>query len=146
MSCEKEDNDITNVDTNIDIAFIDSEGLDLLDPSNPNAYDKDQIKIYQLKDSKKELFFEGNLDYPNGYFIFKEGDMEFYNIRILATGVLEDSIATIYLELDSNNTDTINSYIEKGNNSYICKKVLYNGLLVWKYENSNPRQFVIEKE
>lgn len=151
LSCENNESDMTVVDLAVGISYLDSNNQDLLDPNTPNSYNTNEFKIYHLINGEKELFFKSNLDYPNGYFVYKESNMEYYEIRITGINDFDDSrendeYETItLLKLSSNETDTIKCLIRKSNNSYTCRKVYYNSNQVWDWYDGIARNFIINK-
>ncbi|MBI9055997.1 MAG: hypothetical protein JEY96_19405 [Bacteroidales bacterium] len=150
LSCDKEEDIMLDVDLGVGISYIDGLGQDLLDPNNPNSYDTDQFKIYHYKNGEKVLFQMANLDNPKGYFVFKEANMEYYRLAISEPNSYTEEESEEYetltlLELSSTETDTINIVIRKGNNFLETRKVYYNNILVWAWEDAKARNFIIEK-
>ena len=150
-SCKNKENDMTVVDLVIDIRYINSEQVDLLNPSNTGSYNIDLMNLYHYKNGKKELFYMGNLDYPKGIYFFQYVNNDQYILRISQPNDYDDSRNKIeyetitLLELNANETDTISCLIEQGFNSYVCKRVKYNSRLVWSWEDQTQRMFTIEK-
>jgi hypothetical protein len=151
LGCDKDENDVTYVDTVIDISYVNSNRQDLLDADTPNSYNSDDIKIYHYINNEKILFSRGNLTYPSGFFIYKEMDMEYYMLRITEpNGTNEDGINSDYeaitlIELNTNETDTIKCVFRKGDNFFLCRSVHYNSNPVWTWEDNVPRKFTIQK-
>lgn len=151
IGCEKEENTTFDVNVGMRISYIDSQKQDLLDPNISNSYNTDEFKIYHYKNGEKVLFSMSNLDYPKGYYVFKEADMQYYMLTITEPNFyneaksIEEYEAITFLELSSNETDTIKCVIRTSDNSYDCRKVYYNNNLVWAWEDGIARQFTIEK-
>lgn len=163
--CDKNGNDMMVVDTAVSISYLDSNGQDLLDPETPNSYNIDKFKIYHYRNGEKILFYRWHLDYPYGFYIHKGTivdslplqhwpagcPIENYYLSITATNEnveARDSSefeSITLIELNANETDTINRTIRKVHNSLWCRKVLYNGILVWSWEDNTTRVFTIEK-
>ncbi|MDF1549534.1 MAG: hypothetical protein P1P88_17035 [Bacteroidales bacterium] len=151
-SCEKEKNDMTIVELTMDISYKDNDGLDLLDPVNENSFKKEQINLYHYIDGEGKLFYQENLDYQKGFNIYKEeGISDNYYLRITAPNDYDNGSeinpyeAITLLELDESIIDTIKCKIEKGENSLVCKQIIYNDIVVWRWEDNTERRFTIIK-
>lgn len=122
----------TVIDTGIELAITDSNGTDLLNPENLGSYKADSIRIYYLKDGKKEEFYKPNLDMPRNFFIDKNpGNNRYYMHLVLDEGKYDREITTTYIKWNSQKEDTIkcemNRYLSQ--NTVYCEKVWYNGIL-----------------
>lgn len=151
-SCEKEKNDMTIVELTMDISYKDHNGVDLLDPIKENSFKKEQINLYHYIDGESKLFYQENLDYQKGFNIYKEeGISDYYYLRITAPNDYDNGLemnpyeAITLLELDENIIDTIKCKIEKGENSLVCKQIIYNDIVVWDWEDNIERRFTIIK-
>ena len=151
LGCEKDNINMTNVDIGSLISYLDSTGQDLLDPNTSNAYNIDDIKVFHYINNEKILFSRGNLDNSKGFFVSKDLGMEYYMLALAQvndyneTGSNYEYETITFLELRSNETDTIKCLIRLGENSYICRRVHYNSNLVWAWEDIVPREFIIQK-
>lgn len=150
-SCEKENNDMTVVELTMDISYRDNN-IDLLDPEQENAFTKEQIELYHYVDGESKLFYQENLDDQKGFNIFKEEVIsDYYYLRITAPNDYDNGAETnpyetiTLLKLDDSITDTIKCKIEKGENSLVCKQIIYNGNVVWAWEDNTVRRFTIQK-
>ncbi len=151
-SCEKGKNDMTIVELNMDISYKTHNGVDLLDPVNENSFKEDQINLYHYNNGESKLFYQENLDYPKGFYIYKEeGLSDYYYLRITAPNDYDNGSelnpyeAITLIELDESIIDTIKCKIEKGANSLVCKQIIYNDSLVWDWEDNTERRFTIIK-
>lgn len=151
-SCEKEKNDMTIVELTMDISYKTHSGVDLLVPVNENSYKEEQINLFHYINGESKLFYQGNLDYPKGFYIYKEeGLSEYYYLRITAPNDYDNGselnpfeVITL-IELDEGIIDTIKCKIEKGENSLVCKQIMYNGDVVWGWDDNTERRFTIIK-
>lgn len=163
--CDKNGNDMIVVDVGVNITYLDSNGQDLLNPETPNSYNIDKFKIYHYRNGEKILFYRWHLDCQYGFRVGKRTIVdsswmqywpagcliENYYLTITATNdYVENHDSSEFesitlIELNANETDTINRTIRKVHNSLWCRKVLYNGILVWSWEDNTTRVFTIEK-
>ena len=89
--------------TAFDISYFDQNGNDLLDPNNPKSYKESDIDIYYLLDGIKVKQYQGNLEFPEFFWIpneirfettfdngtIKRGKYTFPKIAALPTNVFE---------------------------------------------------------
>lgn len=147
MSCkDKKEDEISMgivVSANIDLTIKNQAGEDLLDPATQNSFRN--IKLYSVENGEKKLFFEKNLNSPNGYMLFKEQSST-YTLRVFtSTPEKNGSKETInYLQLSEGVTDTIKCLYQSNTINTICEKVWYNGKLMWQ-ESDGIRAFEIVK-
>ncbi|HKK62404.1 MAG TPA: hypothetical protein VJ951_07585 [Bacteroidales bacterium] len=151
-SCEKEKNDMTIVELSMEISYKTHNDVDLLNPENENSFNEEQIKLYHYAEGESNLFYQENFHHPNGFYIYKEkGLSEYYYLRISEPNDYDNGSelnpyeAITLLELDEGVVDTIKCKIEKGENSLICKQIIYNNDIVWDWDDYTERRFTIIK-
>jgi hypothetical protein len=123
------------VNINIDWAFKDKEGNDLLG----STYIKDSIVVYNLVNGKKEKVNKPQADYPNNHFIYKDEATKTNLLRIFL------EVETVLLQLNSSTTDTIKCTIKKTKGNTHIEKVWYNGKLVWTFGKAASQVITILK-
>jgi len=129
LSCQEEKNS-TNIDTHIEIAVVDKNGNDLLNPSAENSFKEENIKIYYLINGVVEEVFYPNLDYPRCFRIYERDGI--YRMRLSPNGNEKDEFPVTYIKWNETDTDTVKCNFSRGDNSLICTKVWYNGVLMWE--------------
>lgn len=132
FACKKPFNSPNVIDTGIYLAMTNSKGVDLLNPVNPESYKPDSIRVYYLKNGKKEEIYIPNLDYPRKFVIKKNNGNNRYFLQLfLDEGTYDREITTTYIQWNSQKEDTIrcemNRYLSQ--NTVYCEKVWFNGIL-----------------
>ncbi len=146
VACRDDQQDAVFLSADIDISVKSVEGIDLLNPLNPESFDEDQIIIYHLINGVFEEFYESNLDHPKGFSIFEHNSQ--YRIRIssIPLGGIEEG--TTLVEWNETDSDTLKYTIDRRNNgSYVSiSKVWFNDKEVWDQQTDNDeRHFEIVK-
>ncbi len=126
-SCEKESLNF-NLDRQIEILVTDKSGNNLLNPSNPEAYNIKDIRLYYLEDNNLKEVFYSHQDYPRNYMILDELD---YRIRIFPNASKEEEFPVTLIKWNETDMDTIKCEFSRTENSLICRKVWYNGKPMW---------------
>lgn len=130
-ACSSDDNsDQMIVDTSINLSIRDSEGNDLLDPQTDNSYKESEIKLFYLKNGEEMEIFNSNLDYPKGFFIYKQENE--FRMRIFPHTEMGEKFPTTYIKWNNSDIDTVKCNIEKTTSSEICTKVWFNNNIVWE--------------
>jgi hypothetical protein len=114
------------VNINIDIAYKDKAGNDLLDSSNDVHFSAKDITLYNMEKGEKVKVNKPRMDYPNNHFIYRDDATNTNHLRIF----LETE--TVLVQLNATITDTIKSEIKKTKGNTHLVKVWYNGKLVWE--------------
>ncbi len=145
FSCSKQKKRVmfakTTVETFMDISYVDQYGNDLLNPDNPLSYNVDNFRLYYMKNGKKTLYFQANMDDPYGYMkAVYYPDSGLYRFRIFPPADF------FYLQLSTNEIDTITSPFQYEDNGSLITipKFWYNGRLVWK--SGTYRYIIIHKQ
>ncbi len=127
------------VNINIDIAFKDKEGNDLLDSSNEKHFSNKEITLYNMEKGEKVKVNKPHADYPNNHFIYKDDVTKNNLLRVF----LEAEV--VLLNLNTATTDTIKCTIKKTKGNTHIAKVWYNGKLVWTYGKTTSQVITITK-
>ncbi|RLJ76841.1 hypothetical protein [Pedobacter alluvionis] len=128
--------DLTNI-----IRIVNKNGQNLLDPSTPGSFKKDDIKIYYLVNGQKTEIFDSKLDAPRQFTTFRvKEDYKMYpneymmQIYSNSKGVIDQNgneIATTYIEWNNANTDVIITQLRRSGASVSIDKVWCNGVVKW---------------
>ncbi|MHB8258841.1 MAG: hypothetical protein ACYDCN_04305 [Bacteroidia bacterium] len=127
------------VNINIDIAYKDKDGNDLLDSANATHYSAKDITLYYLEKGEKIKINKPHMDYPNNHFMFKDNTTNTNLLRVF----LEKE--TVLIQLNATTTDTIKCKIKKEKGSTQIEKVWYNGKLEWELGKSKSQVITITK-
>jgi hypothetical protein len=132
-------------DTRIDIQVIDSLGNNLLNPSVPNSYNKEEVKIYFLINDEKTFIWEPLMRSPNRFFVYNEFNLGDYRIRIFPNDSENEDIPVTLIQWDTNDTDTIVCHFKRSEHDIYCDYLWYNEMYIDAAHSSN-RYFSIVKE
>ncbi|MEO8759492.1 MAG: hypothetical protein ABI448_01275 [Bacteroidia bacterium] len=127
------------VNINIDIAYTDKAGNDLLDANNDNHFDAKDITIYNMVNGEKIKVNKPGRDYPNNHFIFKDEAAKTNYLRVF----LETEM--VLVQLNATTTDTIKCTLKKTKGNTHIEKVWYNGKCVFKYGKTVSQAITIVK-
>jgi hypothetical protein len=127
------------VNINIDIAFKDKAGNDLLDSANDTHYSYKDIALCYEENGKKVKIDKPHMDYPNNQFMYKDIETNTYHLRVF----LERE--ELFLKLNATTTDVIKCKIKKEKGSTKIEKVWYNGKLEWELGKSKSQVITIVK-
>lgn len=98
----------------VNLFVKDSNGKDLLNPSNPNAYQQYNLRVFYLKDGKKSEVLDTIL-----YQIMP------YNDSLFCLHL--QCYYTIYLQWNMVETDTLECRVNDTGHGLILLSILYNG-------------------
>ncbi|WP_207506475.1 hypothetical protein [Telluribacter humicola] len=99
-----------DLDAQIHLIVKDTLGLNLLDPSTPNHYNPDDIRLYYLVDGQKVEQYYPNLSSPRHFAVMRNESIDEYFIRIfLHDGTLNQEVTTTYIQWRKGDEDTIRS-------------------------------------
>ncbi len=152
ISCRREEPiPPSNLDTIMDIQYMDSSGNDLLAPSTVGAYQFDSMRHFYVEGGILKEAYYVNADFPKQMSIERAPDST-YRLRIVPntsysynyTGV---HIFHDFIQLNSSDVDTIDSEIEfnVSTGNIVVKKVWYNAHLRYDYNINSNRFFVVLK-
>lgn len=141
FSCIKDDC-CTEINTRIDIKYIDPEGNNLLDDGNG-------IIIPQLKTSHKidgewVTYYKPNLSHPKGFFISDDRGEKHLNL-FPSEELFDDNISETRIHYCAVHSDDVKCQFEVSDNSFVCIKVWYNGELVWEGDGNKERMIEVVK-
>jgi len=124
FSCTKRPNDPIVIDTTVDLKYVNSEAIDILN----ETYIKD-LKVFHLVEGKL-LSPDLSKGHEMGFLLYK--DLKGQNILRIFPFQPPGKDTTITI-LKFNNTvqDTLTSYLSHEKNTVICTKAFYNGNLEW---------------
>lgn len=144
-ACEKEDVGYTNIDTHIDLAIVNPDGIDLL--SNGTIMES-KVKTYHLIEGEFVEYFEGHLDAPRGLLFLEEKRDGHHYLRLFPSDKMVDkkSVTIIDWGLEGYPQDTLETRFSLSPNSMVFTSVALNGHEVWNVKtHSQGRKFTITK-
>ncbi|MEZ4878819.1 MAG: hypothetical protein R2801_01470 [Chitinophagales bacterium] len=148
MACNRNKLDCCGiVDTSIRIQYKDTLNRDLLDQSNPYAYNFGSMKHFYMEDSIVHEVNNYNADHPKQLNLYLGSDST-YTLKIdpyVYSKGYGDIIFTDIIQLDDNDMDTIMSEIEISTTVLITKKIWYNGILKYDSNVDEDKFFIITK-
>jgi hypothetical protein len=125
------------IDNTVDISYINSAHEDLLNTAVIGSFTADSIHLYNLnKGVKTEV--NNRVDYPHNFFIYRDDEFQKYDLQVFI------EVDTTLLELNKTTTDTIVCLIARSANTFIIRKVWYNGNVKWD-DYAVKREFTILK-
>lgn len=97
-----------SVETGITMSLVDKNGKNLLDPSTPNNYNPDSIKLFYLIDGIKKEAINGKSDHPRMFLVNKYIPNGQYYISVgLNYNGAKEGPTTTYLQWNQNDVDTL---------------------------------------
>lgn len=134
------------VDTVINLIVRDQNGKNRLDPSTPNYYKPEDIRIFYLKDGQKQEVYNPSLDIPRNFKIIKSETTNEYVFRVFVNeGSVDQEVTTTYIQWRAGAQDTVNSLITRSSSSIYCDKVWFNDTV--RYDRlKNPVETVLGDE
>lgn len=138
LGCAPETNCCTNLDVGMQFAVLDANGNDVLNPSNPNAFKAQNIKIYYVIDGVSEYQNSGNGGLLE---ISKYQNHENYIISI--GPYVGDHLSTTLIKWNEIDIDTIKCEVERISSNTRISKVWFNDVLKW--DGVNERYFEVVK-
>ncbi|GAB3017305.1 hypothetical protein GCM10027051_22590 [Niabella terrae] len=118
--------------------------MDLLNPQNQNAYDTSAIKTYYSKNGTFYEVFEGNLDRPRMFSIYKHPDGR-YRIGIGLNIEKTEEYPITLIKWSDTDTDTLKGAFYRTPSSILVTKVWFNGELKWEHDSYKEPFFKIIK-
>ncbi|GEM_PF-1230621 len=138
MSCQK--NKISNsppYSVAVSILVENAQGQNLLAPTVPGYFKDGEIKKYDLVNGQAKLYYDGKLDWSNGYHIVTPKEMSNLNSNYYLTVVpnieSKDNPTTTYIDWGNGDKDTLVCDIKKNAEGYYYHtlNVWFNGDKVW---------------
>lgn len=131
FGCSSDDDDSPKPAVSIAVDFEFSvkgtDGSDLLNPDNPNGLDQSKIKLFYKVDGEEEEVFDGNLDNPRHFFIYKEKENDDYRIRVFLNHTIAEDQPVTYIQWNNEETDTVRAKFYHSSASTTIEKVWLNG-------------------
>lgn len=112
------------LDSSLDIFLKNSEGQDLL---NTSAFNPANFKVYYLINGQKIEVNNPMMGYPRGFLVSNENPKF---VRIFMNDLETELIPTTYIEWNTTDTDTIQTFYTRTENKVVYNKVWLNGSLV----------------
>ena len=119
----------SNIDRKVEISVQDKAGNDLLNPSNPNAYLDQNIKIYYLTNGVREEVNNANYDNPKNFMIYEVDGK--YLMRLFLNVTNSESPSITYVQWSENDTDTLKCEATINEFVVMVTKLWYKDSLVW---------------
>lgn len=118
----------------VEMSVRNSDGSDLLNPNNPNAYSADEIKLFYEIDGEVVEVYDPAMDLPRNFMIFNysnETESE-YRIRLLPNYDRNESQPITYIQWNETDRDTIKAEFyysgpEDSNYSFTIENLWFNG-------------------
>lgn len=111
----------------IDLKVVDSEGTDLLNPDNPDAYYEPKIEIKYLIEGEIVQGFNGSFEHGCTFLFQEENtDTEDYILRVYVNMAESEEYPITYIEWDDQDTDTLKFHYNRGDNYTRWDRVWYN--------------------
>jgi hypothetical protein len=144
-SCKK-NNVAVFASTAFDISYFDQNGNDLLDPNNPKSYKESDIDIYYLLDGIKVKQYQGNLDFPEFFWIPNEIRENKHYMRLYPNrkSLDENNRAITYINFGSNKEDKVECEFQTYENSSSIQvvKIWYNDELKWQNRTGGDSRWI----
>lgn len=131
FSCDEDSGTGTVISNDVLITVVNKEGEDLLDPSNPESINIEEIKVFYLLNGIKTEINRSNLDYPK-MFLVTDPDMnsEYYRILLFLNIEDDSEITTTYIELKPNIVYEFRSELNRSGNSVTDEKIWLQNELI----------------
>ena len=122
-----------NIEADLQISIVNSEGVDLLDPLN-GGINIDDFKLYYKNQSGDLILFnKPNLDNPKGFelVIPKKNSNQLFSINLfLNTEYLVDNASFTVIRWNNEKNHEIKTVFLKENNSLIAEKIFIDNELI----------------
>lgn len=140
FSCSKDLQKASVIDTYVIVCYKDNQGRNLLDPSTPNYFVKDNIRLFTVDAGTKNPVYFPMADSPYNFAVYDDSRAGL----VINIGIEAD---TTLIQLNNSITDTIVSQIRKYHEgaSQFTDKLWYNGSLIWERESQTDRFFTMIK-
>lgn len=137
------------IDSGFSISLVNAKGDDLLDPSNPNFFNEENLEMYVLKKDEKVRLYQGNLDAPKFFKIRQENNKNRLQIYfdVLPENFSRDMITQYLVFKDGFEIEMIGEFNADRKKNKILQKLWVNKQPKDKTAISNSVQipFVIVK-
>lgn len=137
-SCKKSVDCCTNIDVGVDISYIDSTGMDLLDTTNAFSIPLDSMKLFYWENDTWVEVYDNQMDAPRNILFISESDP--MRIRVFTstkdenydfeTNGVKQGKSICLLRLNHLDSDTIETEWQSSHNGFVNTKIWYNGIEV----------------
>ena len=134
-----------NLDVGVEFSVINSDGEDILNPNNPNAINKSDIKLFYLIDGVKKEVYNSNYDYPRNFKIYEHQNEYRITIWQNNTDSEEKPLTFVQWSKDENDIDKIETIYERTSNAVLQRKIWLNDDLLWESNSGIEPFFVLTK-
>lgn len=137
VSCqEKEEPDCcTNIDTSFRFNVLDSDQLDLLDPSNPEHLKLQDLVVSFLLDGEKVEVYDSKINHLRSFPRIIEPEplagVDKYVLNVILNSSKDEEMPTTYLEWKDGSVDTLEAEFHRSSNTVILIKLWLNGDLIY---------------
>ncbi len=148
VSCQDDDIDGYNLDTQFVFEVYNAEGVNLLDPANATSFQASQIDIYYEVDGEKQRVFNGNYTHPENFSIREDEITDKHTMVLGPNDGTDEGTTVTYVQWNENDADTITCDIARGKRFAVTTQITYNGQEVWSVDGedySERRYFTIIK-
>ena len=125
-----------------DVAVIDANAGDLLDPNTPGAINPAGIRLFRLEGNKEiAVALKGGeaLDSPHGVMPYEEGGRRFLRLFFDYQGLADEFVGII--QWDKTNRDTmVHQFNQAGKEKYLVR-ILHDNQTLWELGDS-PAPFI----
>jgi hypothetical protein len=140
-SCKEDITEGVNLDTDLGISVFNREGMDLLDPQNPESYKEEEIKIYYLIDGVKVEQRDPMMDNPRSFSLDKNDEKTL--LLLYPNYTASEEFPVTFIQWNEADTDTLKcGYARSGKSSVVLTKVWYNGKLMWDVESGKNGRWI----
>jgi len=140
-SCEEKLCGCTVIDADVNIVITDSDNRNLLDPSTPGHFNKEDIRIYFVRNGQRQEAYAPNLDAARYFSINQTTDDNGFVMKLLPDLETRDSdITTTIIKWNETEEDVVTCEVRHSDNTTIITKVWYNDELGYdQNDTQGPR-------
>lgn len=128
------------------VAVVDDQGRDLMDPNTPNYIDPNIIRLYRMEGGEESVVtLEGGveLDSPYGVMSFEEGGSNWVRLFFGYEGPADEFTGII--QWSENERDVLEHKFNRPGKDKHLVQILRNGEILWDVENNPLPFFILEK-
>jgi len=118
-----------SIGVGIDLSIRNDNGVDLLNPNNPESLNELDIKLFYLINENIEEVNYPNSDNPRGFTIYEH--ISEYRIGISMNYSEAEEFPVTYVQWNEFDTDTLKCKIYRTNSLVTVEKVWLNDELIW---------------
>jgi len=131
FACSKSDeaSSAVHLDVTFDFLISNSENVDLLDPSSPNHFKEEDIKLFYEVDGERIEVYDPLMDNPRNFFLYKHENE--YRIKVFLNDFNTSDKSITYIQWNDTDTDTVEALFNRTGNSVQVSKVWLNEIEIW---------------